>query len=309
MHSFFCRLSIPGMRILITPLGRGSRHRARWSKIRRWAAASVIVFGAAQAWAQITRVANSTLAFPQNPQTFGYTTEDAFAGLTFDQPLGLVTPPGETDRVFVLEKTGRIQVVSNLGSTPAKQVFLDLSAKVLTSSEEGLLGLAFHPNFATNRYFYVFYSTTATTSAGSGAHERLSRFTALASPATNADILATELPMISQFDEADNHNGGDLHFGPDGYLYVSLGDEGGGNDTFNNSQRIDKDFFSGILRIDVDQRAAGCTLFSGVASGCGDLVARDVCRHEDRLDRLLVRRQVGREAALVTDGGREAAVV
>lgn len=60
--------------------------------------------------------------------------------------------------------------------------------------------------------------------------------------------------MISQYDEASNHNGGDLHFGPDGHLYVALGDEGGGNDIFGNSQRIDRDFFAGLLRIDVDGR-------------------------------------------------------
>lgn len=209
--------------------------------------------------AQITRVANTTLTLPQIPQTFGYSTEDAFPGLTFDQPLAIVTPPGETDRIFVVEKTGRIQVVSNLNGTLVKQVFLDLSARVLTSSEQGALGLAFHPNFATNRYFYVFYSTTATTTAGTGAHQRVARFTSLAGSPTNAQLLATEVPLISQRDEADNHNGGDMHFGPDGYLYIALGDEGGGNDTFNNSQRIDKDFFSGLLRIDVDQLPGNLT--------------------------------------------------
>lgn len=209
--------------------------------------------------AQITRVANTTLTLPQTPQTFGYSTEDAFTGLTFDQPLAMVTPPGETDRVFVLEKTGRVQVINNLGGTPVKQVFLDLSARVLTSSEQGLLGLAFHPHFATNHYFYVFYSTTATTTAGTGAHQRVARFTALTGTPTNAQLLATEVPLISQRDEADNHNGGDMHFGPDGYLYIALGDEGGGNDQFNNSQRIDKDFFAGLLRIDVDQLAGNLT--------------------------------------------------
>ena len=218
-----------------------------------------LLFSVASLRAQIGRVANTTLTLPQTPQTFGYSTEDAFAGLTFDQPLAIVTPPGETDRVFVVEKTGRIQVVTNLGTAPVKQVFLDLSARTLTASEQGVLGLAFHPDFATNHYFYVFYSTTATTSAGTGDHERVARFTALTGSPTNAQLLATEVPLISQFDEAANHNGGDLHFGPDGYLYIAVGDEGGGNDQFNNSQRIDKDFFSGLLRIDVDQRAGNLT--------------------------------------------------
>src|SRR6478736_5089359 len=131
-----------------------------------------------------------------------YRTENAFPGMSFNQPLGIASAPGETDRVFIVEKTGRIQMVTGLSSTPLKREFLDLSARVLTASEQGLLGLAFHPNFATNRYFYVFYCTTATTSAGTGAHNRLSRFTALAAPSTNAETLATEMPMISQFDQA-----------------------------------------------------------------------------------------------------------
>jgi uncharacterized repeat protein (TIGR03806 family) len=211
---------------------------------------------ATTAFAQITRVANTTLTLPQNPETFGYRTEQAFAGITFTLPLGFATAPGETNRVFVVEKQGRIQAVTGLGSTPGKQLFFDLSSRVLigtnSSSEEGLLGVAFHPNFATNRYFYVFYTVSTTTTAGTGRHDRLSRFTA-ASGATNADILATEVPMISQFDEAHNHNGGELHFGPDGYLYLSLGDEGGANDQYSNSQRIDRDFFAGMLRLDVDR--------------------------------------------------------
>lgn len=188
-------------------------------------------------------------------QTLAYRTEAAFPGITFNQPLGFATPPNETDRLFVLEKPGRIQVITGLGGTPAKQLFLDLTGRVVADGEGGVLGLAFHPNFANNRFFYVFYTTNATTGAGTGLHNRLSRFTALAAPATNADILATEVPLISQYDEASNHNGGDLHFGPDNYLYVALGDEGGSNDQFNNSQRIDKDFFAGLLRIDVDQLA------------------------------------------------------
>ncbi len=225
--------------------------------LRSWLCLSLFATAALSALGQITRVANTTLTLPPTlqTQTLGYRTEVAFPGISFNQPLGFATPPGETNRVFVLEKPGRIQVVSGIGSTPVKSLFLDLSAKTLSSGEEGLLGLAFHPAFATNRYFYVFYTTTATTSAGTGRHDRLSRFTALAAPATNADILATEVPLISQFDEASNHNGGDIHFGADGYLYVALGDEGGGNDQYNNSQRIDKDFFAGLLRIDVDQRA------------------------------------------------------
>jgi uncharacterized repeat protein (TIGR03806 family) len=220
-------------------------------------AALVLITLRPEAAAQLTRVANTTLAMPQTPQTFGYRTENAFNTLTFDQPVAIVTPPGETARIFVVEKTARIQLVTNLdATTPTKQLWFDLTSRVSMGSntEEGLLGLAFHPQFATNKYFYVFYTVSTTTAAGTGRHDRISRFTALDAPSTNADILATEVPLISQRDEASNHNGGDLHFGNDGYLYIALGDEGGGNDQYANSQRIDRDFFAGLLRIDVDQR-------------------------------------------------------
>jgi hypothetical protein len=81
----------------------------------------------------------------------------------------------------------------------------------------------------------------------------LSRFeTSPANP--HLALTNSEVVLINQRDEASNHNGGDLHFGPEGYLYVALGDEGGANDNWNNSQRIDKDFFAGLLRLDVDKR-------------------------------------------------------
>jgi uncharacterized repeat protein (TIGR03806 family) len=103
-------------------------------------------------------------------------------------------------------------------------------------------------------YFFAFYTLNAfSSSQGKGLHQRVARFQATP-PGGNQATLDSEVPLITQFDEASNHNGGDLHFGPDGFLYVSLGDEGDGNDALNNSQRIDKDFFSGILRLDVDNR-------------------------------------------------------
>src|SRR5690606_8388859 len=110
--------------------------------------------------------------------------------------------------------------------------------------------LAFHPDFATNGYFYVWYTLSTTTPAGIGRHDRLARFRVSAGDPDVADA-GSEQPLITQRDEASNHNGGDLHFGPDGYLYLSTGDEGGGNDQYANGQRIDRDFFSSILRIDV----------------------------------------------------------
>jgi len=195
------------------------------------------------------RVANTTLQMPQNPAEFGYTVTNALAGLTFSQPVGIVSPPGETNRLFILEKGGVVVVITNLAS-PTRTVFMNLT--VNPTSESGLIGMVFHPGYATNGYFYIFYSQNMNTSQGNGLHQRISRFSV--SPANpNQGMPASELPLIRQYDTAGNHNGGDLHFGPDGYLYISLGDGGAQYDGSRNSQRIDKDYFSAILRIDVDK--------------------------------------------------------
>jgi uncharacterized repeat protein (TIGR03806 family) len=204
----------------------------------------------------LERVPNTTLALPLTPPVFGYTSTNALGTMTFTNVVCLASPPGETNRLFLLEKRGRILVITNLAA-PTRTVFLDLTARVAASDtvsdERGLLGLAFHPGYATNRQFYVFYTGNATTTPGTGLHDILARFHASASNPNQGDP-ASELRLLLQRDEASNHNGGDLHFGPDGYLYVSLGDEGGGNDDFANSQRITKDFCSGLLRLDVDAR-------------------------------------------------------
>ena len=189
----------------------------------------------------------------------GYTLTNAFDGLTFTNPVCIASVPGETNRLFIVERKGRIVVITNLAS-PNRSIFMDISTLVTNSSdtavggEEGLLGLAFHPGFATNGYFYVFYTGPASTSAGNGRHDILSRFVVSASNPNQGDP-ATETRFIVQFDQADNHNAGDLHFGLDGYLYVSLGDEGGSFGNFSNTQKIDHDFFSAMMRLDVDKRS------------------------------------------------------
>lgn len=203
----------------------------------------------------MTRLPNNTIAMPPAPPTFGFTFTNAFPGMVFTNPVCMAAPPGDTNRLFILEKRGRVVVITNLAA-PTRSVFLDLTARVTTTDtvndERGLLGIAFHPGYATNRYLYLFY-TGNTNTVASGLHDRLSRFrTSETNP--NLGDPASELPLLAQYDEANNHNGGDLHFGPDGYLYVAVGDEGGANDAWANSQRITKDFFSGILRLDVDKR-------------------------------------------------------
>lgn len=182
-----------------------------------------------------------------------YATTPAF-DLNFDQPVAVVAAPGETNRLFVLEKPGRIVVISDLAH-PAKKTFLDLRAKVGSDeSEQGVLALAFHPDYARNRQFYVWYTSSLRVNGKTVREDRLSRFLISANNPDVADA-TSEQQLIAQADEAPNHNGGELVFGPDGYLYLSLGDEGGGDDEYRNGQRIDRDFFSGILRLDVDLRS------------------------------------------------------
>lgn len=204
----------------------------------------------------LERVANTSLQMPLAPPAYGFTFTNALPGLVFTNPVCIASPPGETNRLFILEKRGRIVVITNLAA-PTRAIFLDLTARVaasdMVSDERGLLGLAFHPGHATNRQFFVFYTGNTNTTAGNGLHDILARYEA--SPVNpNLALAGTYTPLLVQFDQANNHNGGDLHFGPDGYLYVAVGDEGGGNDQWMNSQRIDKDYFSAILRLDVDKR-------------------------------------------------------
>ena len=204
------------------------------------------------AGAQLTRVANSSLNLPANLASGTYSTVNAFPGLIFTDPVAIVSAPGESNRLFIVEQIGRISVIPDL-SSPSRLTFLDISSQVRSSgNEEGLLGLAFHPNYNRAGYpgfgsFFVFYQITVSNNR----HWRLSRFNVNSGNPNQADA-GSEVPLITQRDRAGNHNGGDIHFGNDGYLYIAVGDEGGANDTYDNGQHIDKDFFSAILRIDVD---------------------------------------------------------
>ncbi|MEI7798884.1 MAG: PQQ-dependent sugar dehydrogenase [Opitutaceae bacterium] len=183
-----------------------------------------------------------------------YQTADALGGLTFNQPLGLATIPGQNDRLLVLEKNGTVQLITGLRENqPHKQIFCDLTqpreGKFENGGECGLLGLAVHPRFAENHEIYVYYSLKI---AGK-LHQRLSRFKVSPTDLGQVDV-ASEQPLITQLDPASNHNGGDVHFGPDGYLYFSCGDGGAGGDAFDHGGHIDKGFFAAVFRIDVDRQ-------------------------------------------------------
>jgi len=202
------------------------------------------------------RLANDTLTVPENPQVFGFQTENAFGDLGFQRPVAIAQQPGRSDRVFVVEQAGRVYGVE-LGETPERRLFLDIRDRVDSSdNEEGLLGMAFHPDWETNRQVFFFYTINATVNGQFGRYDRLARYQI--DPENEWVCLEdSELPLLSQLDQAGNHNGGDIHFGSDGFLYISLGDEGGGGDSYDNSRFIDKDFFGAIMRIDVDRLPGG----------------------------------------------------
>jgi glucose/arabinose dehydrogenase len=157
-------------------------------------------------------------------------------GLT--QPLFLNAPQGDS-RLFIVEQPGRIRIVAggNLLATP----FLDISDLVGTGGERGLLGLAFHPGYATNGRFYVNYTDT-------GGTTRVAEYLVSGNPDRADKASGRTLLSVSQ--PASNHNGGMLAFGPDGYLYIGTGDGGGGGDPSGNGQQPST-LLGAMLRIDV----------------------------------------------------------
>jgi glucose/arabinose dehydrogenase len=162
------------------------------------------------------------------------------AGL--DHPTGLISAHDGTGRLFILEQTGAIRILKDGSVLPTH--FLDLSGMVNTSgNERGLLGLAFDPAYASNGRFFVNY----TDAEGNSVTARYSVSTAdpdLADPASGVPILRIAHPQYS------NHNGGNLVFGPDGYLYFGMGDGGSGGDPNGNGQNLDV-LLGKLLRLDV----------------------------------------------------------
>jgi glucose/arabinose dehydrogenase len=154
-------------------------------------------------------------------------------------PVDLQSAPGDTNRLFIVEKTGIIRVFQ--GGALLPRPFLDISSRVSHGSEQGLLGLAFHPQFATNRRFYVDYTEA---SGDTRVVEFVANGTLDSASASEREILFVDQP-------ASNHNGGQIAFGPDGYFYVALGDGGGGGDTYQNGQNRGS-LLAKILRLNVD---------------------------------------------------------
>lgn len=184
--------------------------------------------------------------------------EIAFPNLTFNEPTVIKHASDGEDRLYVAEQPGRIMTFPNDPEATASSIFLNITARVNSAGwEEGLLGLAFHPEYAENGYFYVNYT------ASSPRRTVISRFSRdednplIADPDSELIILEINQPF-------SNHNGGDILFGPDGYLYIAMGDGGSGGDPQNHGQTVTS-LLGKILRIDVDE--------NGTPPDCGPSAA------------------------------------
>jgi len=173
----------------------------------------------------------------QFPDPTAYEWKPLVDGL--DRPVDLQSAQDGTGRLFIIEKYGAIRIFKDGQLSP--QPFLNIDDRVNDDSNEmGLLGLAFHPNFEQNGYFYVNYT-------GDGGNTRISRFTAngdVADPNSEQVLMVIDQPF-------PNHNGGAVAFGPDGYLYLGLGDGGAAGDPFKNGQNTET-LLGKLLRIDVN---------------------------------------------------------
>jgi glucose/arabinose dehydrogenase len=183
----------------------------------------------------------------------GYQLVDAFPNLQFDMPVELTSAADDTDRIFVIAQRGKIHVFANKSDVKNSSIFLDIEKKVDSGGEKGLLGLAFHPQYKTNGFFYVNYTR------GNPLETVISRFKVSADNPNAADP-KSETILLTYDQPYSNHNGGKVAFGKDGYLYISAGDGGSGGDPQNNGQNR-KSLLGKILRIDVN-RSSGHRLYA-----------------------------------------------
>ena len=190
----------------------------------------------------ISSAGSRAAAESNSPENVMLSLEPFATGL--NSPLS-ITNAGD-DRLFVNEKAGRIKIVLPDG-TVVLEPFLDITERVTSEGEEGFLGLAFHPEYAENGFFYVNY----TNMTNNVRRTRISRFEVSDDP--NVANPNSEDILLTVVQPGFNHNAGDIHFGPDGYLYIPLGDGGSGGDP-ENAQNLET-LLGKILRIDVDSLA------------------------------------------------------
>jgi len=195
------------------------------------------------------RPSNTSCVAPARPQAgTGVQLARVFPNLSFNLPVGMYQPSGDSSRWYVIEQqTGLVRSFPNNQGATSSQVttFLNIFSKIQTDSEMGLLGLAFHPSWPSTPYVYIYYST-----GGNPVENRVSRFSSTDGGATLDANTEQVLMRLVKNQNDRNHNGGNIVFGPDGYLYIGTGDGGGGGDPNANSQNRNV-LFGKMLRIDV----------------------------------------------------------
>jgi len=204
---------------------------------------------------------------PSNPETYDL----AVVTENLVSPINITYAPDDSHRLFIVDQVGKVWII-NADGTKATQPFIDITNKMVAISpdydERGLLGLAFHPQYASNGKFYLFYTAPPNPGGPDATNlwnnlTRISEFT-VSSDAGHADA-ATERVILESNHPQMNHDGGTIAFGPDGYLYISIGDGGNKNDigpghvsdwyadnTGGNGQDIEQNLLGNILRIDVN---------------------------------------------------------
>jgi glucose/arabinose dehydrogenase len=176
------------------------------------------------------------------------TVERAFPGLTFTSPVSMHQPPGDDTRWFLIEKGGQVLMFSNDDMAVATSVSADLNSMVDDTEEGGLLGMAFHPSFSGSGDVFLLYTETGPDPGNTPLVSKVSKFImgtdGIIAPGSESVVLSVQQPDT-------NHNGGDIKFGPDGFLYIALGDGGGTGDPDGNGQDT-TNLYGSMLRIDVD---------------------------------------------------------
>jgi len=190
------------------------------------------------------RVANETFLISTGGDTLAeMDVVRAFSNLTFSQPVFLTGSRDGSDRLFVVEKRGSIRVFPNQQEVISASFFLDIRNKVTSGySETGMLSMAFHPQYPDSNKFYVYYNFDSL-------YSRISEFSVSENP-DSADE-NSERVILEVAQPYTNHNGGQIAFGPDGYLYIGFGDGGSGGDPKGNGQNP-KTLLGSILRLDID---------------------------------------------------------
>jgi glucose/arabinose dehydrogenase len=214
---------------------------------------------------------NASPPIPEPPDcAAGLETPRAFPNLSFTSPVVMKQAPNDASRWFVAEQGGRIRAFENDAGADTAVDFVDLTSRVHESGEAGLLGMAFHPDFAANGRVYLNFSELV----GGDVRSVTAEFTS----ADGGQTLdpGSERVLLTVDKAFENHNGGNLEFGPDGFLYLGLGDGGGSGDPAGNAQNTRR-LLGKMLRIDVDARPGGAPYGIPLGANGNPFAANPLC--------------------------------